>query len=93
MARSKKNKDGENHSERSRPARKVRQLSVKDDEVIKAIKEMKQAEVKMLRDEEQKEVDSVMYKERKVYVPKDNKLRTKIIRLYYNTLVGGHKGQ
>jgi len=52
MARSKKNKDGENHSERSRPARKVRQLSVKDDEVIKAIKEMKQAEVKMLRDEE-----------------------------------------
>ena len=47
----------------------------------------------MLRDEEQKEVDSVIYKERKVYVPKDDKLRTKIIRLHHNTLVGGCKRQ
>jgi len=41
MARSKKNKGGGNYNERSRPARKVRQLSIKDNEVIKAIKEMK----------------------------------------------------
>jgi len=34
-----------------------------------------------------------MYKERKVYVPKDDKLRAEIIQLYYNTLVEGHKGQ
>jgi len=34
-----------------------------------------------------------MYKERKVYVPKDDKLRTEIIQLYYNMLVEGHKGQ
>jgi len=45
----------------------VRQLKVKDDKVIKAIEEMKQAGVKMLRDEEWREVDSVMYKEEKVY--------------------------
>ena len=31
---------------------KVKQLRVKDDEVIKAVKEIKQAEIKMLRDEE-----------------------------------------
>jgi len=31
---------------------KVKQLKVKDDEVIKAVEEMKQAGVKMLRDEE-----------------------------------------
>ena len=31
---------------------KVKQLRVKDDEVIKAVKEMKQAEIKMLRDKE-----------------------------------------
>ena len=30
----------------------VRKLKVKDDKVVKAIEEMKQAEVKMLRDEE-----------------------------------------
>jgi len=34
-----------------------------------------------------------MYKEGKVYVPKDDKLRAEIIRLYHDTLVGGHKGQ
>ena len=30
----------------------VRKSKVKDDEVVKAVEEMKQAEVKMLRDEE-----------------------------------------
>jgi len=34
-----------------------------------------------------------MYKERKVYVPKDNKLRAEIIRLHYDIPVGGHGGQ
>jgi len=31
---------------------KVRQSKVKDDEVIKAVEEMEQAEIKMLRDKE-----------------------------------------
>ena len=66
---------------------------MKDNEVVKAVEEMKQAGVKMLRDEEWREVDGIMYKERKVYVPKDNALRTEIIRLYHNTLVGGHGRQ
>jgi len=47
----------------------------------------------MLRDEEWREVEGIMYKERKVYVPKDNKLRTEIIRLHHNISVGGHGGQ
>ena len=72
---------------------KVRQSKVKDDEVVKAIEEMKWAGVKILRDEEQRGVEGIMYKERKVYVPKDDKLRTEIIQLYYNMLVEGHKGQ
>ena len=54
---------------------------------------MKKAEVKMLRDEEWREADGVMYKEGKVYVPKDNKLRAEIIRLHYDMPVGGHGGQ
>ena len=47
----------------------------------------------MLRDEEWKEVDGIMYKEEKVYVPKDNKLRAEIIRLHHDIPMGGHRGQ
>jgi len=32
-----------------------------------------------------------MYKEGKVYVPKDDKLRIEIIRLHHDTPVGGHR--
>jgi len=71
----------------------VRKSKVKDDEVIKAVEEEKKAGVKMLRDEQWREENSVMYKEGKVYVPKDEKLRAEIIRLYHNTPIGGHGGQ
>jgi len=71
----------------------VRKSKVKDDEVVKVVEDMKRAGVKMLRDEEWREVDGIMYKERKVYVPKDDKLRAEIIRLHHDTPVGGHRGQ
>ena len=58
--------------------------------MVKAIEEMKRAGIKMLRDEEWREVDSVIYKEEKVYVPKDDKLRAEIIRLHHDMPVGGH---
>jgi len=66
---------------------------VKDNEVVKAVEEMKQAGVKTLRDEEWREVDGIMYKEGKVYVPKDEKLRAEIIRLHHDTPIRGHRGQ
>jgi len=72
---------------------KVRKSKVKDDEVVKAVEEMKRAGVKMLRDEEWREVDSIMYKKGKVYVPKDEKLRAEIIRLHHDMSIGGHRGQ
>ena len=68
----------------------VRKSKVKDDEMVKVVEKMKRARVKVLRDKEWREVDSVMYKEGKVYVPKDNKLRAEIIRLYHDMLIGGH---
>ena len=71
----------------------MRKSKIKDNEVVKVVEEMKQAGVKMLRDEEWREVDGIISKERKVYVPKDDKLRTEIIRLHHDTLVGGHGGQ
>ena len=71
----------------------VRKSKVKDDKVVKVIEEMKWAGVKILRDEEWREVDGIMYKERKVYVPKDEKLRAEIIRLHHDMPIGGHGGQ
>ena len=72
---------------------KVKQLSVKNDKVVKAVEEMKRAGVKILRDEEWREVDGVMYKKRKVYVPKNDKLRAEIVRLHHDIPVGGHGRQ
>jgi len=73
--------------------KKVRESKAKDDKVIKAVEEMKQAGVKMLRDEEWREENGLMLKEGKVYVPKDKELRTKIIWLHHDTPIGGHRGQ
>jgi len=72
---------------------KVRKSKVKYDEVVKAVEEIKQAGVKMLRDEEWREVDGIMYKEKKVYIPKDNILRAEIIRLHHDIPVRGHGEQ
>jgi len=47
----------------------------------------------MLRDEEWREVNGIMYKKGKVYMPKDEKLRAEIIRLHHDTLIGGHGRQ
>ena len=66
----------------------VRKTKIKNDEVIKAVEEIKRAGVKMLRDEEWREVDSIMYKE-----GKDDKLRAEIIRLHYDMPVEEHRGQ
>ena len=36
---------------------------------------------------------TLMLKEEKVYMPKDEALRVEIIRLHHNTPMGGHGGQ
>jgi len=72
---------------------KIRGSGAKDDEVVKAVEEMKRAGVKMLRDEEWREENRLMLRDGKVYIPKDEKLRAKVIWLHHNTLVGGHGGQ
>jgi len=72
---------------------KIKQSRVRDNGVVKAVEEMKQAGVKVLRDKEWRDIDGVMYKEGKVYVPKDEALRVEIIRLHHDMPVGGHGGQ
>jgi len=71
----------------------LKKVRAKDDKVIKAVEKMKQAGVKMLKDEEWREEDSLMLKERKAYMLKDKKLRGEIIWLHYDIPVGGHGGQ
>jgi len=72
---------------------KIRQSRVRDDKVVKAVEEMKQAGVKVLRDKEWRDIDSVIYKEKKVYVPKDETLRAEIIRLHHDMPIRGHGEQ
>ena len=72
---------------------KIRGSEAKDNKVVKTIKEMKRAGVKMLRDKEQREENGLMLRDRKVYVPKNEKLRVKVIQLHHDILVGGHRRQ
>ena len=72
---------------------KVRKYKARDDKVVKEVKEMKRAGVKMLRDKEWHQEDGLMLKEEKVYVPKNKELRVEVIRLHYDTSVGGHGEQ
>jgi len=73
--------------------KKVRESKAKDGKVIKAVEEMKRAGVKMLRDKEWRKENGLMLKERKIYMPKDEELRTEIIWLHHNTPIGEHGGQ
>jgi len=72
---------------------KIRGLKAKDNKVVKAVKEMKWAGVKILRDEEWREENELMLRDGKVYVSKDEKLRVEVIWLYHNMLVERHRGQ
>ena len=72
--------------------KKIRQSRVRNNEVVKAVEKMKRVGVKVLRDEEWKDIDGIMYKEGKVYVPKDEMLRAEIIRLHHDMPIGGHRG-
>jgi len=72
---------------------RIRRSEARDNEVVKAVEEMKRAGVKVLRDEEWQEYEGLMLKEGKVYIPKNEKLRAEVIRLHHDTPVGGHGGQ
>ena len=72
--------------------KKIKEARDKDEEVIKAVEEMKKAGVKMLRDEEWQIEKGLVLKERRVYMPKDEKLRVEIIWLYHDMPIVRHGG-
>ncbi|KAF7783141.1 hypothetical protein Agabi119p4_2517 [Agaricus bisporus var. burnettii] len=71
----------------------IRKSEAKEDDVVKAVEEMKRAKVKSLRGDEWRLEEGLVLKEGKVYVPRDETLRTKIIRLHHDTPIAGHGGQ
>ena len=73
--------------------KKIKEARDKDEEVIKIVEEMKKAGVKTLRDEEWQIEEELILKEGRVYVPKEEKLRTEIIWLHHDTPIAGHGGQ
>ena len=58
---------------------KIKKARSKDKDVIRVVEEMKKTEVKKLRGNEWKIEEDLVLKEGKVYVPKDEELRTEVI--------------
>ena len=73
--------------------KRIKEARDKDEEVIKAVEEMKKAGVKMLRNEKWQIEKGLVLKEGKVYVLKDEKLKVEIIWLHHDTPIVGHGGQ
>ena len=59
--------------------KKIKKARSKDKEVIRVVEEMKKAEVKELQGDEWQIEGDLVLKEGKMYVPKDEELRVKII--------------
>jgi len=73
--------------------KRIKEARDKDEEVIKAVEEMKKTGVKTLKDEEWQIEEGLVLKEGRVYVPKDEKLRVEIIQLHHDMPIAGHRGQ
>ena len=71
----------------------IKKSEARDNEVIKAVEEIKKAGVKMLRNKEWQIKDDLVLKKGKVYVPRDEKLRLEIIWLHHDMPIAGHGGQ
>jgi len=71
---------------------RIKMVQKENERVVKAVEELKRAEVKTLRDEEWEIEDGVVLKEERIYVP-EGELREEIIQLHHDTPVGGHGGR
>ena len=72
---------------------KIKRARGKNEEIVRIVEEMKKAGVKAIQGEEWKMEGELVLKEGKVYVPKDEELRTEIIWLHHDVLMAGHRGK
>ena len=66
---------------------KIKKAREKDEKVVKIVEEMKIEGVKALRGNEWGIEEDLVLKEEKIYVSKNEKLRTEVIWLYHDVLV------
>ena len=71
---------------------RIRRAQEGDKKVVKAVEELKRAEIKMLKDEKQEIEDQLVIKERRIYVP-ERELRREVIQLHHNIPVKEHRGR
>jgi len=71
---------------------RIKKAQEGDERIVKAVEELKKAGVKALKDKEWEIEDGVVLKKGRIYVP-EGELRGEVIRLHYNTPVGGHRGR
>ena len=72
---------------------KIKKARDKDKEVVRIVEEMKKVGVKAIQGEEWKIEGELVLKEGKVYVPKDEELRTEIIQLHHDVPMARHGGK
>jgi len=71
---------------------RIRKVQEGDEKVIKAVEELKKAEIKTLRDKEWEVEDGIVMKEGRIYMPEGD-LRREIIQLHHDTPVGEYRGR
>jgi len=72
---------------------KIKRAREKDKEMIRVVKEMKKAGVRVLRGNEWEIKEDIVLKESKIYILKDEELRIEVIQLHHNMPVAGHRSR
>ena len=72
---------------------KIRKAKDFDENIIKAVEEMRKTSTKTLRSDEWSEEQGLILFRGKVYVPKDKDLRREIVKLHHDSVVAGHPGR
>ena len=63
----------------------------KNKKVVRVAKEMKKTKVKVLREDKWQVKGDLVLKKRKIYTPKNKKLRVEIIQLHHDMLTAEHR--
>jgi len=69
---------------------KIKKARSRDEDVVRIVEEIKKAKVKELQGNEWQIEGELVLKEGKVYIPKDEELRTEVIWLHYDVPAVGH---
>ena len=72
---------------------KIKKSETKDDKIVKIVEKMKNAGVRVLKNDEWHIKNKLIFKKRKMYIPKNKSLRLEIIQLHHNILIAGYREQ